>query len=184
MRFKTRRVAFLAAVALAVPATVAGAQALDLNHDGSPPDLAGGVVTEVQCGPNTGSVVRTNNSIRSTSSVPWAQMPFTHIDNVVVPDGPPRCIKVLFTAETSCTGFAGTDYCYVQALINGVPMDPNGANFQAIDSEDATASAHAYEWVKRVPPGVYDIEIERRVGNPATVFTHDDATIDVSTFAP
>ena len=36
MRFKTRRVALLAAVALAVPASVAAAQILDDNPDGGP----------------------------------------------------------------------------------------------------------------------------------------------------
>jgi hypothetical protein len=58
-------------------------------------------------------------------------------------------------------------------------MDPDGGGFQALDSEDATASAHAYEWIKRVGPGVHNITIERRVGNANTVFRLDDYTSDL-----
>jgi hypothetical protein len=49
-----------------------------------------------------------------------------------------------------------------------------------MDSEDGTASAHAYEWIKRVPEGNHNIRIERRVGNAATNFWTDDWTFDVS----
>ena len=59
-------------------------------------------------------------------------------------------------------------------------MDPDGAGFQAIDSEDGTASAHAYEWIKRVGDGPHIVRIERRVGNAATSFWADDWTFDVS----
>ena len=55
-------------------------------------------------------------------------------------------------------------------------MDPNGAGFQAMDSEDGTASAHALEWVERLGEGAHIIRIEQRVGNAATTFVKDDWT--------
>ena len=101
---------------------------------------------------------------------------------VVVPDGQSRCIKVLLTAETACGITNAPDLCYVRALVDGVPMDPNGAGFQAMDSEDSTASAHAYEWIKRVGEGAHIIRIEQRVRNAATTFYKDDWTFDVSVY--
>ena len=67
----------------------------------------------------------------------------------------------------------------MQALIDGAPMDPDGAGVQAIDSEDSTASGHAYEWVQRVGPGNHLLELEQRVGNTNTVFRTDDWTQDI-----
>ncbi len=81
---------------------------------------------------------------------------------------------MLLTAETSCTGLAGApnDYRYVRALLDGAPMDPDGLNFQSIDSEDASGDGHAYEWIAdHVGPGNHVVTLERRVGNANTVFT-------------
>ena len=72
---------------------------------------------------------------------------------VVVPDGQTRCVKVLLTAETACEITDAADFCYVRALVDGVPMDPNGAGFQTMVSEDGTAESGAYEWIKRVGEG-------------------------------
>src|SRR5262245_18338132 len=174
MRFKTRRVALLAAVALAVPASVAGAQAITDNPDGGP--LGGGPVT-VQCGASLASTVQTYNGLQSTNSVPFTLLPDAQVPISLNQN---RCIKVLFTAETTCSGQpTAPDLCYVQATIDGVPMSPWGQNFQAIDSDDPTPSAHAYEWVKRVGPGNHVVEIEQRVGDAATTLTTDDWTMDV-----
>jgi muramidase (phage lysozyme) len=163
-------------VALAGGASVAVAQDFTAS-DGGPPN-PGGQYQQTACGPELANVVRTQSAPGTTSSVPWVNLPGTpYAFNVA--DNASRCVKVLLTAETSCTGFAGNDYCYVQALIDGVPMDPDGANYQAMDSEDDTASAHAYEWIKRVGPGNHVLTIQQRVGNVNTVFRTDDWTEDI-----
>ena len=59
-------------------------------------------------------------------------------------------------------------------------MNPDGAGFMAIDSEDSTASAHAFEWVKRVGPGNHVLTITQAVGNNNTVFRLDDWTQDIT----
>ncbi len=51
---------------------------------------------------------------------------------------------------------------------------PERRGLQAIDSEDATGDGHAFEWVTHVGPGNHLVELERRVGNPNTMFTQDD----------
>ena len=109
--------------------------------------------------------------------MPGASLHFT------VPAGQSRCVKLLFTAETACGLTAGPDFCYVRALIDAAPMDPDGAGFQAIDSEDGSAGAHAYEWVKRVGPGAH-VDRARRPGcsPPATPFWLDDWTFDVQQY--
>jgi len=46
-----------------------------------------------------------------------------------------RCLKLLFTAESSCDGYAGDDFCYVRALVDGVPMDRTARTSRRFDSE-------------------------------------------------
>jgi hypothetical protein len=88
-------------------------------------------------------------------------------------------VKVLFTAESSCGPTANPDFCYIQATVDGIPMDPNGAGFQALDSEDATAGARAYEWVKRVPAGNHVVQLQWRVLAAGTQYRLDERTFDV-----
>ena len=178
----TRRKALIgiggAAATLAATAGIALGQIAN-PPDGGPAQAPGPNVVTVACGPNQTSIVKTDASPTATSAVAFQQLAGA-VTQIVVPDGQSRCVKVLLTAETACQSDLPDDFCYVRALIDGVPMDPNGANFQALDSEDGTASAHAYEWVKRVGDGPHIVRIERRVGNAATAFWADDWTFDVS----
>jgi hypothetical protein len=164
---------------LVATAGIAFAQGIANPPDGGPQQAPGPNVITAACGPNQTSIVKTDASPTATSSVAFQQLAGA-ATQIVVPDGQSRCVKVLFTAETACQSDLAADFCYVRALIDGVPMDPNGANFQAMDSEDGTASAHAYEWVKRVGDGPHTVRIERRVGNGATMFWTDDWTFDTS----
>jgi len=169
------------AAALAASASLAFGQAGGPKPDGGPPEPAAQPIVTT-CGPSVNSTVITRNSPSTTNVTAFQLLPgaTTHI---TVPPGTTRCIKVLFTAETACGLTAAPDFCYVQATLNNVPMNPNGTGFQAIDSEDGSASAHAFEWVKRVPAGVYTVEIDRRVLVAGTPFYTDDWTMDVSVFA-
>ncbi|MDA0174143.1 hypothetical protein OJ998_33885 [Solirubrobacter taibaiensis] len=173
-----KRLLILPLALLAGTASVATAQVVNNDHDRGP---VAGQLIDHPCGPEQQSVVRTQSAVGSTNSTapdPLGAATMT----VNVPDGQTRCIRVLFTAETSCTGFAGApnDYCRIQATIDGAPMDPNGAGFMTIDSEDASGDGHAFEWIKRVGDGPHVIELVRTVGNAATTFTHDDWTLDVA----
>ncbi len=143
-RFRTtRRKAIFgvggAAATLAVTATSPLGQVIANPPDGSPGGAQppSNLVTHV-CGPEQTSIVKTESSPSGTSSVPLAPLPGANAQ-IVVPDGQSRCVKVLLTAETACEETNAADFCYVRALVDGVPMDPNGANFQAMDSEDGTA---------------------------------------------
>ena len=177
-----KRILPLTLAALAATASVATAQVLsNPDHDQGP---VAGQVKRAQCGPQQQSIVTTNSAQVTTNSVPWVPSPALQTQ-FQLPNGPERCVKVLLTAETSCTGVAGApnDYCYVRALLDGAPMDPDGLNFQTIDSEDASGDGHAYEWVAdHVGPGNHVVTLERRVGNANTVFTTDDLTFDVQLF--
>jgi hypothetical protein len=172
--------AALAAASLAIAQVGAPPQ-----FDGTPPALPAPPapnLKQTNCGPNQSSIVRTQNLPSITNSVAFVPLAGANTQ-VVVPDGQSRCVKVLFTAETACTGWVGgPDFCYVQALADGMPMDPDGTGFQAIDSEDDTASAHAYQWVTRLGEGVHTIRLERRVGNPNTMSSYDDWTFDTQVY--
>ena len=184
-RFRTtRRKAIVglggAAALLATSAAIAVGQVLPNPPDGSPPGAQppSNLVTYT-CGPEQTSIVKTESSPSGTSSEPFVPLPGANAQ-VVVPEGQSRCIKVLLTAETACEITAADDFCYVRALVDGVPMDPNGAGFQAMGSEDGTAEAGAYEWIKRVGEGPHIVRIERRVLDNTTRFWWDDWTFDVS----
>jgi hypothetical protein len=178
MQFRKRFIALAAAGIVLSGAAVAAAQVAGPDNDGAPPVDNPPNVVSYDCGQVVDNLVKTQNQPVFTSNpantaIPGAQFQIT------VPPEQTRCLKLLFTAESSCTGYAGDDFCYVRALVDGVPMDPDGQNFQALDSEDATASAHAYEWIKHVGPGVHNITILRRTGNANTVFRLDDYTSDL-----
>jgi hypothetical protein len=169
-----------AAATLAATAGIAFAQ-IDNPPDGGPPQAPGPNVVTTACGPNQTSIVKTDASPTATSAVNRVTLPGA-VTQIVVPDGQSRCVKVVFTAESACEGPGAADYCYVAALIDGAPMNPVGGGFQALDSEDGTASAHAYEWVKRVGDGPHTVSIVRNVGAATTMFWTDDWTFDTSLF--
>ena len=183
--FRLRRKAILGGATVLATLTATAALAVAQGGggpDGTPPgDPPPSNLITTTCGPNQTSIAKTESSPSTTKSVNFVPLPGANTQ-IVVPDGQSRCVKVLLTAETACRKTDARDFCYVRALADGVPMDPNGAGFQAIDSEDGTASAHAFEWVKRLGEGAHIIRIEQRVGNAATTFYKDDWTFDVSVY--
>jgi hypothetical protein len=185
MFLRKRLIALVAAGLVLGGGAAAGAQVIGPDTDGGPKVDNPPNVVAYNCGAVVDNLVKTQNQPVETSvpAVPGVAIPGAQFQ-ITVPPQQERCLKLLFTAESSCTGYAGDDFCYVRALVDGQPMDPDGQQFQALDSEDATASAHAYEWIKKVGPGVHNITILRRVGNPNTVFRLDDYTSDLEVLLP
>jgi hypothetical protein len=181
-RHKFRMSAAAAVVAAVVAsASLAGAQVIQPAPDGGPHVDPQPALTTT-CGPNVGSTLVTQSTPMTMNMVPFQPLPGASV-TVDVPDGKEQCIKVLFTAETACGLTANPDFCYVRARIDATPMDPNGSPHQAIDSEDATASAHAFEWVAdHVQPGPHTVTIDWRVRNAGTPFDIDDWTMDVQAY--
>jgi len=139
------------------------------------------------CGPAINSVVTTQNNLTTTSSASFVDLPGA-VQNISVQlsAGTLGCVKVVFTAEAACLGSAaGGNICFIQALLDDVPMQPQGGGRQAFISQvsqDVTASAHAYEWVRRVGEGNHVVRIQQRVGDTNTVFEIDDWTFDVQIY--
>ncbi len=170
----------VAAATLAATASLALAQAGPADYPDNDPNQPPPNLVVTNCGANQSSIVRTQNAPSTISDTSFVQLPGA-TTTITVPPEESRCVKVLLTAESACGLSAAADFCYVQATLDGAPMNPNGLGFQALDSEDGSASAHAYEWIKRVGAGNHTIRIERRVGNAATAFYMDDWTFDVET---
>ncbi len=183
MQFRKRFIALAAAGLVLGGGAAAGAQAVVLDNDGGPHVDNPPNVVSYDCGAVVDNLVKTQNQAVETSAPNFVPVPGAQFQ-INVPMNQQRCLKLLFTAESSCDGYAGDDFCYVRALVDGVPMDPDGQGFQALDSEDRTASAHAYEWIKHVGPGNHLVTVERRVGNANTVFRLDDQTADLEILAP
>ena len=125
MQFRKRFIALAAAGLVLGGGAVAGAQVIVLDNDGGPHVDDPPNVETYDCGAVVDNPVKTQNQPVDTSSpnvvpVPGAQF------QINVPPNQQRCLKLLFTAESSCDGYAGDDFCYVRALVDGVPMDPDG----------------------------------------------------------
>jgi hypothetical protein len=177
MKRTTKTIAGLAAATFLATASLAVAQVVP-NPDGSPEDNQEPHLTQVNCGPTTQKILRTQNGGQTINNVNFAAVPGTVIQ-VVVPDGQSRCVDIEFTGESACGLSNAADLCYIRAMDGNTELDPQGGTFQAFDSEDGSASAHAYEWVGRLGEGVHNIRLERRVGNANTDFWLDDWTYDV-----
>jgi hypothetical protein len=166
------------AAALALTASLAFGQAVPATGpDGGPIEPPGPNPMTTQCGQSLTDTVVTNNRPNTTAYYAGFQAVPGETVNINVPAQ--RCVKVLYTAEASCGPSAAQDICYLQAMIDGVPMDPYGNGFQAFASESPTAAAHADEWIKRVPAGNHQVQIQWRVSGPTTLFRLDDRTLDV-----
>jgi hypothetical protein len=177
MTRKSKGVIALAAATFLASTSLAIAQ-IAPNPDGSPPGNQESHLTQVNCGPTTQKIVRTQNAPAIINAVNFAVVPGTVLQ-VVVPDGQSRCVDIEFTGESACGLSNAQDLCYIRAMDGANELDPQGGGFQAFDSEDGSASAHAYEWVGRLGEGVHNIRLERRVGNANTDFWLDDWTYDV-----
>jgi hypothetical protein len=177
---KVGRKGIWTAAALLVATGVASASLAGAQVVAPPPDLGDPVAPAPRivttCGAMVEDTIITQNTPRTTNAANFQRLP-----GAVATVHGPACIKVLLTAETACGPTANPDYCYVRAIVDGVPMDPDGAGFQAMDSEDDSASAHAYEWVKEVGDGDHQVEIQWRVFNGGGPFYIDDWTMDVMT---
>src|SRR5215213_7487971 len=90
----------------------------------------------IQCGAPINSVLRLEpvaSSINSTVFVNLVNV------NIAVPAGTTRCIKVVFTGEATCSGPSTvSDRCFIRALDNATELNPQGAGFQTLLSEDST----------------------------------------------
>ena len=126
----------------------------------------------VSCGALVSDVIRTQDASLTFSNTNFVSLANSSV-SVNVPAGTTRCVKVLFTAEAGATHF-----CYVRAMDNGVPMNPNGNGAQTLISHYVnSANANSFLWARRVGPGSHVISIQRRVsGGTCTI---DDWTVDV-----
>ena len=143
----------------------------------SGPGAGPNVVTTV-CGPNQTSIVKTDDSPTATSSVDRRLAGRRHANQRArrpdaLREGAPDRRNRVPEPEPG-------RLLLRPATIDGAPMNPIGGGFEALDSEDGTASAHAYEWIKRVGEGLHTVRIERSVGNATTRFWTDDWTFDTS----
>ena len=128
------------------------------------------------------SRILTQNVPSTTGSTSFVPLPGATTSMYVGNSYGDYCIRIVFTAETGCSQTSAGDYCYVQALHNGVPLDPNGGGLQAIDSESGPAEGHAFQWATLIDSeteGQHTFSIRWRVRNAPTQFYVDDWTLSI-----
>jgi hypothetical protein len=168
---RKRSFGLVSGLACALVASAALAQNGSFDGSSSAEAAAQRQNINVSCGAQTGNLIRTENASLTFSNTGFLTLPGSGV-SVNVPAGATRCVKVLFTAEAGATNF-----CYVRAVDNGIPMFPDGGSLQALVSYDSTAAAHAFLWVRRVGAGSHTISIQRRVSAGSCGI--DDWSVDV-----
>src|SRR3954451_11301738 len=132
----TRRTRYLLGPSFAVIATAVVIAAATIFV---PIPAAQAALKVTQCGAAINSAVTTVSDLSSNNSLVFVDVQGA-AQNFTVPAGTTVCVKVVFTAEAACAGAAsGKDICFVQALIDGTQMRPQGGAHQAFVSEDTTA---------------------------------------------
>jgi hypothetical protein len=139
-------------------------------------DLGTAAPITTACGSLVSSTVKTNIGAALFQSTTFAVVPGANT-TVSVPPGQSRCVKVTFTASTSCTN--GTNSCFIVARDSGTLMNPANP-FRAIDADSGIQNAaHSLEWVRRIGAGNHAISVQVRVSSADTDFQIADWTMDV-----
>lgn len=99
--------------------------------------------------------------------------------SITVPSGENATILARFSAESDCTGPAGS-WCSAQIFIGASLGDPNSGTDFAFDSPPSSEwESHSMERVKNVGPGTYTVKVQVAVVSGATSFRVDDWTLTV-----
>lgn len=169
--------------ALVTSTSVFGSGVLaDGRPDGGTEEAGSELVVTTTCGAELNSVVKTDDGFTSVN--PGAA--FVNIPNanaaVVVPASQSDCIKATYTTEAAASGPDSADFCYVRALVNGVAMNPTSGD-RVLISEDGSAQAAGYEWIRRVTAGsantAFNVVIQWRGEDADTTCWRDDSTLVV-----
>ena len=180
MQFRKRFIALAAAGLVLGGGAVAGAQVIGPDNDGGPHVDNPPNVVSYDCGAVVDNLVKTQNQPVETNvpAVPGVAIP-GRSSRSTCPAGAAALPEAPVHGRDGLRPERGGRLLLRRGDHRRRQMDPRGGQFQAIDSEDATASAHAYEWVEHVGPGTHVIQIQRRVGAPTPSSALDDYTLDL-----
>lgn len=171
-------------VALAVPAVAQSRTAPDGTPSGLQPRGGGPPSPQtLVCQSAFDTRIISQNRPSTTTSTSFVPLPGASASFTIFGDA---CVRIVFTAETGCSQTSAQDFCYVRALDNGVPIQPNGAGRQAIDSESGPAKGHAYQWATFIDivkgEEQHEFTIEWRVKDRPTQFYIDDWTMSAEVY--
>ncbi|MDQ3857833.1 MAG: hypothetical protein M3327_05205 [Actinomycetota bacterium] len=97
-------------------------------------------------------------------------------------------LLVRFSAESSCSGGAGAQYCPVRVVVDGMEALPAAGLDFAFDSTDSGSEtgssweSHAMERTTTVGPGAHTVQVQWAVTSAATTFRLDDWVLAIEKF--
>ena len=163
MNVKQNLLAAVACVALMAAAVPASAQQLE-DLQAAEPRAA---VTNT-CGVQKSTKTVTEDTLVFTETFGWGNAP-SGSTTVTLTDT--DCILVTFSASSGCLIEPGNsdDGCYIRVLRNGTPMRPfGGVDGVAFAGENPRSHAHSMQWIVRVSPGTYTIQVQWRTDGGGT----------------
>jgi hypothetical protein len=140
--------------------------------------LSSATVTH-NCGSTIRSIVKTeeDGNFRTISSQ------FVNVTGasalITVPAGTTRCVKVRFSASATCPNDVDLAFCALRVLTGGVTFDPVPYGGVRIASGFNALTTHGFEWVKRLAPGSYMIQLQARVEPGGEPFSIPIWTLDI-----
>ena len=143
----------------------------------------------------SGGSIQRVQIVRETSATFSNAVAFNNVPgaavSVSVPAGSTRLIMARFSAESSCSGGAGAQYCSVRIVAVNVDngavteLSPQSGLDFAFDSTDlasetfASWEGHSMDRSERLDAGNYRIVVQRAVTNAAVTFRLDDYSLTV-----
>ena len=165
----------LACFAIVAAAAPAGARQLD-----DPQAVAPAAAVLTTCGAHKSTRIVTEETIEFTETFGWGNAPSAST-TVTLTDT--DCILVTFSAASACLIQPGNsdDGCFVRVLRNNSVMRPTGGiDGVGFAGENPRFHAHSMQWIARLAPGTYRIQVQWRTDGDGTRFVLGARTLNVT----
>ena len=104
---------------------------------------------------------------------------------ITVPAGKVQLVEANFTADSSCQGSFGGNWCSVQILADGAEMGPIAIGdfaFDGVGSNDDFFEAHAMQRSILLGPGTHTIQVQAAVTLSGMSFFLDDWSLTITQY--
>jgi hypothetical protein len=142
--------------------------------------IAPAAAVATSCGVQKSTRIVTEDTLEFTETFGWGNAP-SGSTTVTLTDT--DCVVVTFSASSACLIEPGNsdDGCFVRVLRNGTVMRPTGGvDGVGFAGENIRSHAHSMQWIARLAPGTYRIQVQWRTDGGGTRFVLGARTLSVS----
>ena len=166
-----------AAACLALIAAVVPSSAGQLE---SPQAVQPAAAVTTSCGVHKRTRILTEETIEFTETFGWGNAP-SGSTSITLTDT--DCVVVTFSAASACLIEPGNsdDGCFIRVLRNNSVMRPTGGtDGVGFSGENPRFHAHSFQWIARLAPGTYRIQVQWRTDGFGTRFVLGARSLNVT----